>query len=110
MIDALGPAKVCAVVTDNAASNLRAWESLMNKYREQRIMCYGCSAHWFNLVVQDIMGLSAFATLKDQYVEIIRFFKEQALAKGRARGSSSERIQKNHCTPSSCGHSLVFKL
>ena len=94
VIDALGPSKVCAVVTDNAAPNHRAWEILMEKYREQRIMCYGCSAHWLNLVIQDIMKLPPFATLKEKYVEIIRFFKNKHLPKAELEAAQIKEYKK----------------
>ena len=65
VIEAIGVQKVSSVVTDNATANGGAWNLLMEKYKEQGLMAYGCSAHWINLSVQDIIRLPYFAAVYD---------------------------------------------
>ena len=55
VINDLGPQKVFALVTDNAANMKAAWSKVEESY--PHITPIGCAAHVLNLFLKDIMAL-----------------------------------------------------
>jgi len=53
VIEEIGPEKVAAVVTDNAANMKSAWQYVQQKY--PHIFCVGCVAHGMHLLCKDLI-------------------------------------------------------
>lgn len=53
VIEEIGPEKVAAVVTDNAANMKSAWQYVQKKY--PHIFCVGCVAHGMHLLCKDLV-------------------------------------------------------
>ena len=73
VINDLGPQKVFALVTDNAANMTVAWSKVEGSYRP--ITHIGCAAHALNLLLKDIMSLKRMDTLYKRAKEMVRYVK-----------------------------------
>eukprot|EP01040_Poterioochromonas_malhamensis_P008852 gene8852-9589_t len=73
MIQRIGPAKVCGVVTDNASANKLAWKILQRQYPSMYF--YGCMSHTLHLFVKDLFKIEEFSELEEKAKEIVKFFK-----------------------------------
>lgn len=71
VINDLGPQKVFALVTDNAANMKAAWSKVEEAY--PHITPIGCAAHAWNL--KDIMALKTVDTLYKRAKEMVRYVK-----------------------------------
>lgn len=60
-IEEVGPEKVSALVTDNAANMKAAWQLIKKKY--PHILAYGCVAHGLNLLFTDIAKIDQFKNM-----------------------------------------------
>lgn len=69
-IEELGPGRVMALVTDNAANMQLGWELLEQKY--PWLLCFGCLAHSLNLLAKDICG--QFKPLFAQTAEVMNYY------------------------------------
>ena len=77
IINRIGAGKVVAVVTDNAPSNVSAWNMLAGQFSDTMLTCIGCSAHWLNLLAKDITRLEAYTLVLSDAVEVIKKFKNK---------------------------------
>jgi hypothetical protein len=75
VINDLGPQKVFALVTDNAANMKAAWSKVEKSY--PHITPIGCAAHALNLLLRDIMALKTKETLYKRAKEMVRYVKGQ---------------------------------
>ena len=73
VINDLGPQKVFALVTDNAANMKAAWSKVEESY--PHITPIGCAAHALNLLLKDIMALKTMDTLYKRAKEMVRYVK-----------------------------------
>jgi hypothetical protein len=73
VINNLGPEKVFALVTDNAANMKAAWSKVEEAY--PHITPIGCAAHALNLLLKDIMSLKTMDTLYKRAKEMVRYVK-----------------------------------
>lgn len=71
-------------VTDNA-SNMVLMRNLVAVAKPE-IVCYGCQAHWVNLLMKDVSEIHG--TIMERVVEVFRWLRNThaALAALRARG------------------------
>ena len=72
VINDLGPQKVFAPVTDNAANMKAAW-SKVESY--PHITPIGCAAHAFNLILKDIIVLKTMDALYKRPKEMVSYVK-----------------------------------
>lgn len=92
VISAVGPKKVCAVVTDNAPVMRASWALLNGKYGHSGIFFVGCAAHITNLVLKDVFEKNPVASdLLAKAKTLAEFFTGHdqlyAALKKRAEGS-----------------------
>ena len=73
VINDLGPQKVFALVTDNAANMKAAWSKVEKSYCH--ITLIGCAAHALNLHLKDIMELKTMDTIYKRSKEMVRYVK-----------------------------------
>ncbi|XP_072564792.1 uncharacterized protein [Paramormyrops kingsleyae] len=73
IINDLGPDKVFALVTDNAANMKVAWAHVEETY--PHITTIGCAAHTLNLLLKDIMALKTMDTLNKRAKQVVKFVK-----------------------------------
>ena len=78
VINDLGPQKVFALVTENAANMKAAWSKVEESYRH--ITPIGCASHAFNLLLKDIMALKTMSTLCKRAKEMVRYVKGHQVA------------------------------
>ena len=69
IINDLGPDKVFALVTDNAANMKVAWAHVEETYPQITI---GCAAYTLNLLLKDIMALKTMDTLNKRAKQICK--------------------------------------
>ena len=70
VINDLGPQKVIALVTDNAANMKAAWSKVEESYTHIAPMAY--AAHALNLLLNDIMALKTIDTLYKRAKGMVR--------------------------------------
>ena len=73
VLNDLGPQKVFALVTDNAANMKAAWSKAEESYTH--ITPIGCGAHALNLLFKNIMALKTIDTLYRRAKEMVRYVK-----------------------------------
>ncbi|XP_076744838.1 uncharacterized protein LOC106675427 [Maylandia zebra] len=73
IINDLGPDKVFALVTDNAANMKVAWAHVEETY--PHITTIGCAAHTLNLLLKDIMALKTMDTLNKRVKQVLKYVK-----------------------------------
>jgi len=73
VIDEVGRHRVAGVVTDNAANMQGAWSLL--KQRHPTLICNGCAAHTFNLLVKDVCQSPDIASVLESCRTITTFVK-----------------------------------
>ncbi|CAI5689300.1 unnamed protein product [Oreochromis niloticus] len=73
IINDLGPDKVFALVTDNAANMKVAWAHVEETY--PHITTIGCAAHTLNLLLKDIMALKTMDTLNKRAKQVLKYVK-----------------------------------
>ncbi len=78
VINDLGPEKVCALVTDNAANMKVAWAHVKETY--PHITTIGCAAHALNLLLKDIMALDTMNTLYETAKQVVKYVKGKQVA------------------------------
>ncbi|XP_052452890.1 uncharacterized protein LOC128013739 [Carassius gibelio] len=78
VINDLGPEKVCALVTDDAANMKVAWAHVQETY--PHITTIGCAAHALNRLLKDIMALSTMNTLYKTAKQVVKYVKGKQLA------------------------------
>ena len=69
----LGPQKVFALVTDNAANMKAAWSKVEDSY--PHITPIGCAAHALNLLLKNIMALKTMDTIYKRAKDMVRYAK-----------------------------------
>lgn len=74
VINELGPNKVVAVVTDNAANMKAAWAQVEETF--PHITPIGCMSHGLNLLLNDIMGLRSMETLYKRAKQVVKYVKD----------------------------------
>jgi len=82
------PSKVLAVVSDNASAMRKAWEFVTFEF--PHIQCYGCTAHVFNLLAQDICKMKTVSSVISNAKSVIKFFKYRQIPRAV--------LEKMHCT------------
>ncbi|KAI5613877.1 zinc finger BED domain-containing protein 1-like [Silurus asotus] len=75
VINDLGPQKVFALVTDNAANMKVAWALVEETY--PHITTIGCAAHALNLLLSDIMALNTMNTLYKTAKQVVKYVKDK---------------------------------
>ncbi|XP_016325015.1 uncharacterized protein LOC107675252 [Sinocyclocheilus anshuiensis] len=78
VIGDLGPEKVCALVTDNAANMKVAWAHVKETY--PHITTIGCAAHALNRLLEDIMALNTMNTLYKTAKQVVKYVKGKQVA------------------------------
>jgi hypothetical protein len=78
-MEMVGPNKVKALITDNAANMKSAWRQLKQRY-PHLIIC-GCLAHGINLFIKDIISVPTIRQALNEAKEIIKFFKNGQLSR-----------------------------
>ena len=73
VIQEIGPEKVCSVVTDNASNMQAAWNLIEKEY--PFMFANGCAAHVLNLLVKDILQISAYEETLRNAVDVSKFIK-----------------------------------
>lgn len=73
VIKEVGPRKVAAVCTDNAANMQKAWKIINSKY--EHIQCYGCAAHTLNLIFSDVGKLKTAQKVMQECTSITKAIK-----------------------------------
>jgi hypothetical protein len=66
----IGPEKFYAIITDNAASMIKARNILHKKY--PKIAVYSCAAHTINLFVQDVLKCKSIENLESDCKRIVK--------------------------------------
>ncbi|KAM9400551.1 uncharacterized protein ACWYII_030419 [Salvelinus alpinus] len=93
VINDLGPQKVFALVTDNAANMKAAWSKVEKSY--PHITPIGCAAHAFNLLLKDIVALKTMDTHYKRAKEMVRNVKGHQVI---AAIYFTKQSEKNKCT------------
>jgi hypothetical protein len=81
VIDEVGRHRVAGVVTDNAANMQGAWSLL--KQRHPTLICNGCAAHTFNLLVKDVCQSPDIASVLESCRTITTFVKTRTAVVSR---------------------------
>ena len=90
MIQKVGPKKIGAIVSDNAANISAARKAISLKY--PNIINLRCIAHCFNLISQDIIKIPFAEKLLRRCNIIVTFFKSSHIGGSLLR----DTIEKNH--------------
>lgn len=72
IVDSIGPNKISSVVSDNAATMVKAKQLVNNKYNH--IIPIRCIAHHVNLLTTDVMKHEYSKELIMKCMKIIKFF------------------------------------
>jgi hypothetical protein len=72
-IEKLGPKKIIAVVTDNAANMKLAWRLLEEKY--PWIIFDGCKAHFVDLAAKDFCKVDDVSAFINDCLKVAKFFR-----------------------------------
>lgn len=90
VLEAVGPQKFLAVVSDNAANMIKCGKMVETKYKN--IVWIGCLAHTLHLLINDILKLESVSQCFDKTIQIIKTirhsqvltatFKQVGLEKG----------------------------
>ncbi|CDQ72600.1 unnamed protein product [Oncorhynchus mykiss] len=99
VINDLGPQKVFALVTDNAANMKAAWFKVEDAY--PHITPIGCAAHILNLLLKAIMALKTMDTLYKRANELVRYVKGHQVI---AAIYLTKQREKNKSTTWCCHH------
>ena len=89
VIDEVGPEKISAVVSDNAANMRSAWAIIQEKY--DHIFCYGCVAHGLHLLANDLCAVDSISKLVIRAKEIVKLVKYKHVPH-----AVFERVQRDH--------------
>ncbi|XP_033988379.1 uncharacterized protein LOC117484064 [Trematomus bernacchii] len=89
IINDLGPEKVFALVTDNAANMKVAWAHVEETY--PHITTIGCAAHTLNLLLKDIMALKTMDTLYKRAKQIVKYVKGKQVASATYLSKQKEK-------------------
>jgi hypothetical protein len=73
IVDSIGPNKISSVVSDNAATMVKAKQLVNNKYNH--IIPIRCIAHHVNLLTTDVMKHEYSKELIMKCMKIIKFFR-----------------------------------
>ncbi|KAL0153896.1 hypothetical protein M9458_050817 [Cirrhinus mrigala] len=92
VINDLGPQKVFALVTDDAANMKVAWAHVEETF--PHITTIGCASHALNLLLKDIMALNTMDTLYKIAKQVVKDVKgkQMAISQGAAIESAIKRI------------------
>ena len=77
VIRKIGVEKVVAVVMDNAAANKASAKLLEQEFRDTSLTCFGCGAHWLNLLAKEINEIEEYQTMLSQAVQVIKTFSNK---------------------------------
>ncbi|KAL1268259.1 hypothetical protein QQF64_033622 [Cirrhinus molitorella] len=89
VINDLGPEKVFALVTDNAANMNVAWAHVEETY--PHITTIGCASHALNLLLKDIIALNTMNTLYKTAKQVVKYVKCKQVAS--AISKQNEKIK-----------------
>ena len=89
IINDLGPDKVFALVTDNAANMKVAWAHVEETYPQ--ITTIGCAAHTLNLLLKDIMALKTMDTLNKRAKQVVKYVKGKQVASATYLSKQKEK-------------------
>lgn len=92
VIEEVGPLKVQAVVTDNAASMKLSLKLLESKY--PHLITYGCAAHGLHLMIKDLSKLPLFSRVQAMSKSIIQFYKNKHYPKQLLKQIQIDQIGK----------------
>jgi hypothetical protein len=98
VLDEIGPAKVSGVVTDNAANMKAAWKILEDD--NKGLICNGCAAHAFNLLIKDVCSLPTSSVLLEKTRIITNFVRSRTavLARFKALQATAQQLgETDHC-------------
>lgn len=91
-IEEVDPAKVDAIVTDNARNMVGSWKILKEKY--PHLVSYGCVAHGVNLLLKDLFEVPTISKCAANVKTIIKFFKNKQIPKQALREVQLNQNQK----------------
>jgi len=74
-VNAVGKARVCAVVTDNASNMRKSWQELWKT--RPSLICNGCSAHTLNLLLQDMFAMDPLKQVLQNAVAVSKFVRKR---------------------------------
>lgn len=116
VFEEVGPSKIIACCTDNAANMKKSWEILEERYIGLPITFYGCAAHILNLLFCDVMKFQSCIELNRRAVNIIKTIRRGAVLRARfcelqkevAMGTESRRIAMSLKLPVATRWASVF--
>jgi hypothetical protein len=102
-INDLGPQKVFALVTDNAANMKAAWSKVEESY--PHVTPIGCAAHALNLLLKDSMALKTMDALykRATVCRLVKYTSKQGLWDGDAIWQSCQHISSATWWKRLCG-------
>lgn len=89
VINDLGPEKVFALVTDNAANMKVAWAHVEETF--PHITTIGCAAHTLNLLLKDIMALKTMDALYKRAKQVVKYVKGKQVASATYLSKQKEK-------------------
>ncbi|KAL1914699.1 uncharacterized protein VTP21DRAFT_8110 [Calcarisporiella thermophila] len=90
IIRRIGPDKVKAVVTDNAANMKAAWSILEKEFHN--LVCYGCASHATNLLLKDVLNLPWAASPIGEVKAIAKWFRKHPRAYSILKKAQREKL------------------
>lgn len=78
VVEKIGPEKILAVATDNAADMKKTWKLLEAKFPHLKIF-YGCCAHLLHHLIDDIAKIASLGSIVDGAVTIARDVKKSSV-------------------------------
>ena len=92
VIEKVGPEKVGAVITDNAANMQLAWQLLKQKY--PNLITYGCQAHGLNLLIRDILKLPTMHKIVKKATQLMKYFTHKSVVREALKIIHKEKLGK----------------
>lgn len=92
VIKELGPQKVIALCTDNAANMKKSWVLLQEKF--PGLECYGCLAHGLNLIFGDSLKINTIGKVITECTSMIKMIKNSHLLLAKFREKQAEKSIK----------------
>ena len=90
VITELGPDKVFAVITDNAANMKAAWAIVKEVY--PHITPIGCAAHGLSFLLGDIMDLRTMQILYNKVKKVVKYVKKRQVVSATFSSKQSNRM------------------
>ena len=91
VITELGPDKVFAVITDNAANMKAAWAIV--KEASPHITPIGCAAHGLSLLLGDIIDLKTMQTLYNKAKKVLKYVQKRQVVSATFSSKQSNRMK-----------------